>query len=143
MLLHVQYDIQISGGPTGLAHLTCAGKADAGSILHARRHLGVDRALAQYSAFALAFRAGIGDDAAATLACRTGARDTEKSLLIPHLAAPVARSASRGTFPRSRTGTVAIFASLMTSNRDTGLSAEKGFLELQRQIFPQIRAALH
>src|SRR6266567_1499691 len=143
MLFHVQDDIQISGRAAKLADLSRSRKTDSRSILDARGHFRVDGSLAQNPAFALALRARIGDDAPRALAGRTGTSNAEKSLLITNLTAPAARTASGWPLARRRTGTVALLASLVAAHRNPRLRAEERFLKLQRQVFPEISAALH
>ena len=93
MLFNVENYVQIAGRATELPHFAGSPEADACSIFDAGRNFCVDRALAQNASFALALRAGIGDDAAGSLAGGAGAGDAEESLLIPDLAASVARAA--------------------------------------------------
>ena len=106
-------------------------------------NLGVNGALAQDSAFALALRAGIGNDASRALACGTSTSDAEETLLIPDLSAPLAGTAGSWTFSGGRTRTLTILASLVTADRDFLFHAEESFLKFERQVFAKIGAALH
>src|ERR1700681_1546483 len=143
MLLHVQHYVQISGRAAEGADFARAGKANSRSVFDAGGNLGVYGALAKNAAFAFAFRAGIGDDAACALAGGAGASDAEESLLIADLAASVAGAASCWSLARRRPGTAAVFASFMTAHRDLRLGAEEGLLELEGQIFAEIGATLN
>ena len=143
MLLHMQHDVKISRRTAELSNFARAGESDARSVFYARRNLGVNRALAQDAPFAFALRARIGNHAARALACRTGARNAEESLLVSHLPATIARPAGGRAFAGSGSGSAAFLTSLVTANGDARLGAEECFLELERQIFAKIRAALH
>ncbi len=139
----MQHDIQISGGPAELPDFACARKTDPCPIFHTRGNLGVHRPLAQNPSLAFTFRARIGDDVARTLAGGTSASDAEKSLLVADLATSVARAAGCRPLTRRRTGTVALLARLMAPNGNAGLRPEECFLELEREVFAEIGAALH
>src|SRR6202140_5093927 len=143
MLFHVQHYVQISGRASESSNFACAGKANSRSAFNAGGNFSVHGALAKDAAFAFALRARIGDDAARSLAGRAGASDAEEALLIADLAPSIAGAASRSALSRRRTGTTAIFASLVTANRDFSLCAEEGLLELESQVFAEIGAALH
>ena len=93
MLLHMQHDVKVTRRTTELSDLTRTGESDARPIFHARRNLGVNRALAQDAPFAFALRARIGNYATRALACRTGASNAEESLLVSHLPTTIARPA--------------------------------------------------
>lgn len=80
--------ISASLGPTVLRVET-----NASAVLHTRRNLGVNRTLAHHSAFAFAFRARVGNNAARPLTGRAGARDAEKPLLITNLTTSATRAA--------------------------------------------------
>src|SRR5271165_5256206 len=143
MLFYVQDDIQVACRPAKLTDFASACETDAGPVLHPRRNIGVNRALAQNAAFALALRAGIGNHAARTLARRTGASNAEESLLVANLAAPRARAAGHRALAWSCAGAVAFLASLVAADCNTSLFAEKGFFEFEREILAKVGAALH
>jgi hypothetical protein len=119
------------------------GETDASSVFDPGRNLGIDRALPKDAAFPFALGAGIGDDIAAPLTCGTSPGDTEESLLITNLPATVTRAACSSTFPGRGTCAVAFFAGLVPPHADLLLNTEESFLELQREIFAQVGAALH
>src|ERR1700730_15848917 len=99
MFLHVQHNIQISGGTTEGTHLARSGQANSRSIFDAGGNFDLDRALAQIAAFAFALGARIGDHVARALARRTSTRDAEESLLVANLTATVAGAASGWSLP--------------------------------------------
>src|SRR5579864_4534198 len=143
MLLHVKHDIQITRGTTELTDLPPAAKADASPVFNSGRNLRVDSTLAKQSALAFALRARISDDVAGSLARGTRARDAEESLLVANLPAAIAGAAGRRPFAGSSSRPATFFTSFVAANSDLRFGAEVCFLELKRQVFAQISAALH
>src|SRR5208282_2900637 len=143
MLFYVQNDVQIAGRSAVRPSFAASRKADARAIFHARRNLRLHGTLPEDSAFTFALMARIGDDVAGSLAGGAGAGDAEKTLLVTHLATPVTRAASGGTFAGSGAGAMTFFAGLMAAHHYTGFGAECGFFKLNRYIFAEIGAALH
>jgi hypothetical protein len=143
MLLHMQHDVKVTRRTTELPNFACARESDARSVFYAGWNLGVNRALAQDAPFAFALRARIGNYAARALACRTGASNAKESLLVSHLPTTIARPTGGWSLAGSGSGSVAFLTSLMTPNGDPRLGPEECFLELERQIFAKIGAALH
>jgi hypothetical protein len=142
MLFDMQNNIQITGRTAEGAGFAQAAEPDSSSIFHAGGNFGVDSFLTQYSAFALAFLTGIGDDAACSLACGTSTRNAEESLLISDLAAPGTGAAGHRRFAWGCTRAFAFFASLVPANCDFRLGAEEGLFKFQIDILAQIGAAL-
>src|ERR1035438_3623124 len=143
VLFHVQHYVQISGWAAKGADFARSGKANSRSVFDARGDLRVYGSLAQNAAFAFAFWARIGDDAACALAGGTGASDAEESLLIADLTVAVAGAASGGALPWRRTGAATVFAGLVAANRNLGLRAEERLLKLEGQVLAEIGAALN
>ena len=142
VLLDMQDNIQIAGWPAERARLTQPVEANSRAVLHSRRDLGFDRALAQQAAFAFALRAGIGDHTARALAGWAGSSDAKKALLVPDLAPATARPASDRSFARRRTISAAPVAGLMAADIHLLLGAEDRFIKFQVQVFAKIGSAL-
>ena len=142
VLLDVQNNIQIAGRSAERARFAQSGEPNASAVLHSRRHLGLDHALAQQTAFAFALRTRIGNDATRALASRAGSSNAEKALLIPHLPAPVASPASDRSFSRSRAVSAASFAGLMAADIHVLLGAKYRFVKFEMQVFAQVRSTL-
>jgi hypothetical protein len=64
MFFDMENNIQIAGGTAEWADFASPGKTDASSIFHAGWNFGVNGALPQQAAFALALGTGISDHAA-------------------------------------------------------------------------------
>src|SRR3954463_3092187 len=80
-----EHKIHISRGAAVYASFTETCKANASSLFHPGGNLGVDGFLLHPPAFTTAVRAWIADYTSRPVACRTSARDAEKSLLISDL----------------------------------------------------------
>jgi len=143
MILHVKDNIEVACRPAKLPDLPRSREANARSVFDSGGNLGINGALAQDSAFALALGAGIGNDVARALACRAGTSDAEESLLITDLSAAIAGTAGGRTFPGSGTRTLTFLASLVAAYCDFLFHAEESFLKLESQVFAQIGAALN
>src|SRR5215472_8101135 len=102
MLPNMQDYVEIPRRATERSCLTQTREANPGTVFHPRWNLGVEATLAQHPPLPLALGTGIGNDTARALARRTGARDTEKSLLITNLAAPPTGPARYRRLPRRR-----------------------------------------
>src|SRR6185312_8427498 len=90
MRLHVKHDIEIAGwgaNPSGIALLLIT---NARAVFHSGRNCNVDGAFVHHASIALALVAWIGNNAAHSLTCGTGAGDGEEALLIPDLASAAA-----------------------------------------------------
>src|SRR4029077_11825076 len=83
-----------------------------------------------------------GDSAARALAGWAGSSDAEEALLIPHLAAPIARPATHRSFARRRTVPAARVAGLMAADTHFLIRAEDRFVKFEMQVFAQIGSAL-
>src|SRR2546421_9862513 len=138
----MQNNIQITSRTSEGAGFAQAAESDSGSVFHAGGNFDVNSFLSKYPAFALTLWTRIGDDAAGSLACRTGARNAEESLLISDLAAAGTRTTSNRRFAWRCTRAFAFFASLVSADRDFRLGAEEGLFEFQVDVFAQIGAAL-
>src|ERR1043166_2869114 len=97
-----QEDVEIARRPAAYAGLALAGKADAGAVLDAGRHVHRKRAFARDAARARAVRARIVDHLAAALAGHTRPLQREEALRVAHLALPAAGRA--GLRPRAGLG---------------------------------------
>ena len=142
VLLDMQDYIQVTGRPAKRARLAQAVETNSRAVLHSRRDLGFDRALAQQAAFAFALRAGIGDHTARALAGWAGSSDAKKALLIPDLASATARPASNCSFAGRRTVSAAPVAGLMAADIHLLLGAEDRFIKFKVQVFAKIGSAL-
>ena len=98
----VQDHIQISARTTEVSRFTEPGITNTGAIFNPSWYFGLNHAFLQEAAFAFAFCARIRNDGARALTGRTGARDTEESLLITHLAAAGTSTARAGRLAGSR-----------------------------------------
>jgi hypothetical protein len=142
VFLDVKHDVEVAGRPPVAAAFTESRETDAGSVFHACRNFSVDRSLLQNSAFALALRTGVGNHAAHTLACGTGASDAEKALLIANLPLTGAGTAGNWGFAGSGAGSPTLCTCLVMTNRDFGFSAEYRFFKFQIDVFSEISASL-
>jgi hypothetical protein len=142
MLLDVQDHIKIASRTTESAGFSQAGETDAGAVFHSRRNLGLDRSLPQDSPLPFALGTWVGDDAARALTGGTSAGHAEESLLVAHLPASRAGAAGDRSFAGSRTRTAAFFTGFMAADYDLRLFAKDRLLELQSDVFAQIRTAL-
>jgi len=135
VLFDVKDHVEIARRSAELADLASASEADTRTVFDSGGNFRVDGALAQNAALAAAFRARIGDDVAATLASRAGARDAEETLLIANLAASVAGAAGRGPLAGSGAGATTLFAGFVTADGHFRFRAEKSLFEFESQIF--------
>jgi hypothetical protein len=142
MFLNVQYDVEVARRATMCARFSQSGETYARSVFHTGWDLRIYRPLTQHAAFAFALGTRISNHAAGALTGWTSTGHAEESLLIAHLAAASTRPAGDGSFACGRTRAAAILAGLVAADRNVGFRAEDGFLELQRDILPQIGAAL-
>jgi len=142
MFLDMQNNVKVASRSTEVSSLPKSSVANARAVFHSRGNFCLDRALAQYSALAFALRARIGNYTATALARGTSPRDTEKSLLVTNLPAAVARATRYGRFSRSRTGSTALLARLMSPDGHGTFRSEHGFFKLQAQVFAKIGAPL-
>jgi hypothetical protein len=142
VFLDVKHDVEVAGRTPVAAAFTKSGETDAGSVFHACRNFSVDRSLLQNSAFALALRARVGNHAARTLACGTGASDAEKALLITNLPLTGAGTAGYWGFAGSSAGTPTLCTCLVMTNCDFGFRAEYRFFKFQIDVFSEISASL-
>src|SRR4030081_1114261 len=124
MLLHVQHNVQIARRPAERPSFAAASKPDPRAVFHAGRNFRVHRALPQNPSLAFALRAWVCNHVARPLTRRTSARNTEEALLIPHLPATVAGTASGRTFARRRARAMAIFTGFVTTYQHARLGAE-------------------
>ena len=99
MLFHVQHDVEIAVRTALDSSLAESGKANSSFVLDARGNFGVNYLLLNRPAFAFALGARIADHASSALARWASARNTEKTLLIAHLAAASATAAGGGVLP--------------------------------------------
>src|SRR4029077_19699484 len=83
-----------------------------------------------------------GDYAARALAGWAGSSDAEEALLVPHLAAPIARPATHRSFARRRTVPAARVAGLMAADIHFLIGAEDRFVKFEMQVFAQVGSAL-
>lgn len=143
MLFYVQHDVQVAGRTSEGTDLAASGKTNARAIFHACGNFGVDRALAQNAAIALAFGARIGDDAARALTGGTGAGDAEKSLLVTNLAAPSAGTADGWSFAGGGARAATLLAGFVAANYDLSFGSEECLFEFDGEIFAQVGAALY
>jgi hypothetical protein len=142
VLFDVQDNIQVAGWPAERARFAQTGETNSRAVLHSRRHLSLDHTLAQQAAFTFALRAWIGDYATRALASWAGSSDAEEALLIPHLAAPIARPAGDRSFAGRRTVPAARVAGLMAADIHFLISAEDRFLKFEMQVFAKVGSAL-
>src|SRR6266550_2637170 len=126
MVFDMQDDIEITGRTSEGTGFAQAAESDPGAVFHAGGNFSVDSFLAEYSAFALAFWTGIGDDAARSLACGASASNAEESLLISDLTSSRTGSASHRRFAWGCTRAFAFFTSLVAADCDFRLGAEEG-----------------
>src|SRR5437660_230862 len=101
MLFHMQHDVEIAGRPTEITSFSQTGVADASAVFHPGGNLGLDLTLFEYAAFPPAFGAGIRYHSTGTLTRAAGAGNTEKTLLIAHLAPSTATCTSDRSFTGS------------------------------------------
>src|SRR4029077_1490769 len=106
--------------------------------LDACGHLRVNSFLLNVAAFAFALGARIADHAARALARRASSRNAEKTLLIAHLAAASAASATRRRFALRAAGPLAGITTLMPAVCNLGLGAERGFFKFDSDIFAKV-----
>src|SRR5262249_30166162 len=142
MFFDVQDNVEIPGGASMRAGLAQPRKSNSGSVLDAGWDFCIHRLLAEHAAFPFALGARVSDHAACALARGTCAGHAEESLLVADLAAASARAAGDGSFPCGCPRTVAFFAGLVAAHGDCSFCTEDGFLELERDVLAQIRAAL-
>jgi hypothetical protein len=142
VLFDVQDNVQIAGRPSERARFAQAAETNSRTVLHSRGHLGFDHALPQQAAFAFALRAGIGDYAARTLASWAGSSDAEEALLIPDLAAPIARPAGDRSFAGRSTVPAARVAGLMAADIHFFIGAEDRLIKFEMQVFAKVGSAL-
>src|SRR6267154_968434 len=128
--------------PAVYASFSQATKADSGFILHSRRNLCFHRFLLNYAPFPSTFAAWIADGGAIALASWASARNAEEALLVSHLSTTGAGMTRGGRFAVGASRARADFAILMSAIDDFLLRAENRFLELQRDVFAEIPAAL-
>src|SRR6478672_4118411 len=138
VVLHVENDVKIARRAAMHSSFAQTTEANARLIFHARRNLGFDRLLLQVAAFASALGARIADHRAGSLAGGTRPRNTEKALLVTHLAASAAGAASRRGLRIRTSGTVASIAKLVTTVGNRLLGAENRFLEFDRDVLAKI-----
>ena len=124
MLLDVQHHVEVAGRTARQAALPLTRETDAGSILDAGGNFGIHGTLPKNAALPLALCARVGDDAPGALAGRTSARNTEKSLLVAHLAPSGTGTAGHGRFAGRGARSTAFFAGLVAAHRNLGFGAE-------------------
>jgi hypothetical protein len=90
MFFHMKNDVEIAGWSAKLADFPGTCKANARSVFHARRNLGIYRSLTEDAALAFALGARIGDHVARSLAGWASTSNTEEALLISNLPAAIA-----------------------------------------------------
>lgn len=142
MFFDMQDNVEITGGAAKRSCLAQSGKPDACAVFYSGGNLRIDRALPFVAALAFAFRTGIRNNAAHSLARRTSPRHAEESLLIAHLAPPAAGTATHRRFTSGRARASAIFAGLVAPDRDLRFFPEHCLLKPQRQILAQVRSTL-
>src|SRR3954464_9485988 len=94
-----KHKIQVSRGAAVYASFTETCKANASSVFNPGRNFGVDGFLLHHPTFTTAARAWIANYTSRAVACRTSARNAEKSLLVSELPTTATRTATRRSFP--------------------------------------------
>src|SRR5262249_33770416 len=135
---HIQIARRRSAGPdVALSRIT-----DSRSVFHARRNRDIHGALVDHTGFAFALLARIGNHAARSLTCRTGARDREETLLVAYLAPAMATRTGHRPFARGRARAPALLADFVALDLHLGLFAERGLFEGESQIGARVASAL-
>ena len=142
MLFNVQNHIKIASRTAKGPGFAQAGEADASTVFHSCRDLGLDGPLPQNPALAFALGARISDNTAGTLAGGAGTSHAEESLLVAHLSPSGAGAAGDRGLAGSSARTAAIFTSFVAADGDLGLLAEYCLLELQGDVLAQIGTTL-
>ena len=142
VLLDVQHDVEIARRAAEDAGFALVGVENARAFLDTGRDFHRDGAIARDASLAAALRAGIDDKLARAAAGLAGARDGEEALLIAHLPASAASGAVDGRLAGRDAAALALVALFQAAHLHLLGDAEDRFLELQRQIFAQIGAAL-
>ena len=125
MLLHVDDDVQMTGGTAGDAALALILQPELLAGGDARRNLHRDLPLARDASRAAARRARLRDDAAGAAALRTGPGDGEEALLGANLAVSAAlRTRGRGRAGR-RARAMTRLAMFVAGNQNAGLGAPR------------------
>src|SRR5262249_4623203 len=87
--------VQVAAGRAGVAGLALAADPDAGAVVHAGRHVDLQRPPGLDPAAAVAVRTGVGDDLAAAAAAGTGLLQAEEALVDEHRPLAAAAPAHR------------------------------------------------
>ena len=115
---------------------------NAGSVLHARRNLYLQRVRASYYALAFALAARVLNHHARALANRAGAGHAEESLLIAHLAMAVALAALARCFAVGRSVAMTGFAHLTAADVHFSFHAKCRVFKTDGEIFSYVGALL-
>jgi len=142
MLLRMQHDVQVAGWPAKYTRFAFARVQHALSVFDAGGNLHCDRTLAPYTSLPFAFWARIDNQLARSLAGAAWPLNRKEPLLVAYLPASSASRAINWSLPRSRATSLAHFAFFQPPDRDLPGDAEDRFLELERNVFAPIGAAL-
>src|ERR1700692_1312331 len=112
MFLHMQKNIKIAGRASERTGFAAASKANSSTVFNTGGNFRINRTLAENASLPFALHARISNHVTAALAGGTGACNAEKSLLIAHLAATRAGTASSSALPWRAPCPVAFFARL-------------------------------
>src|SRR5438552_13967969 len=142
MLFHFKHDIQIAGWPAVRPGFAFPRDTQARSGVHARRNPQLDGLFAFEPSLTAALRATLLHNLSRALARRAGARDGEETLLIAQLPTATAGLASLNAGAFFRACAVASLAVFLARQLDLGSHSRGGFLERERHVVAQVRAAL-
>ena len=138
MGLHMDENIEITGGTSIYTRLTLAGQPQSGAVINTGRNFDRDFFTGHHLAHAAAFRAGMSNDLAITAACRTGGADRKESLTAGNLTGAAAMPAGFrfGAFFATIAATVGTNFALFDFN--FGFGTKNRFHKIQTQIISQI-----
>src|SRR5215469_1579265 len=142
VLVAVEHHIQIARGPAEHTRFALSRVENALAVFHTSRDLHRHRARLAQTTMSVAFRTGLDDQRAGSLAGAAGSGHREEALLIPHLSLAVAGGTGYGRFTRSRSAAVAVFAFFQPAHLHLLGDSKDRLFKLQCYVFANVGATL-
>jgi hypothetical protein len=141
MLLHVNYDVKVTGGAVMQSGFSLALDAQSCAVVHAGWNPYFKHLFPSNAPSALAGFARFANHPACSAALATGSADGKKTLLVTHLPGAMACGTANRIFALRCSASITSAACILTRDFYFGLEAEGGLAERNFQVIAEIGAS--